>query len=49
MRRRDRLQRRRWIDGAVASLDALPPVVEAARNQPEVLFDSGMRTGHRRT
>ncbi|GAA4141466.1 lactate 2-monooxygenase [Actinomadura keratinilytica] len=35
----------RQIDGAVASLDALPPVVEAVRDQAEVLFDSGVRTG----
>ncbi|GLZ14251.1 oxidoreductase [Actinomadura sp. NBRC 104425] len=35
----------RQVDGAVASLDALPPVVEAVRGQAEVLFDSGVRTG----
>ncbi|MFI0485090.1 lactate 2-monooxygenase [Actinomadura sp. 9N215] len=35
----------RQVDGAVASLDALPGVVEAVRDQAEVLFDSGIRTG----
>lgn len=34
----------RQIDGAVAALDALPRVVEAAGDLP-VLFDSGIRTG----
>jgi lactate 2-monooxygenase len=34
----------RQVDGAVASLDALPDVVEAAGGLP-VLFDSGIRTG----
>lgn len=34
----------RQVDGAVASLDALPGVVEAAGDLP-VLFDSGVRTG----
>jgi lactate 2-monooxygenase len=34
----------RQVDGAVASLDALPGVVEAAGDLP-VLFDSGIRTG----
>jgi lactate 2-monooxygenase len=34
----------RQVDGAVASLDALPGVVEAAGELP-VLFDSGIRTG----
>jgi lactate 2-monooxygenase len=34
----------RQVDGAVASLDALPGVVEAAGGLP-VLFDSGIRTG----
>ncbi|MGI5208046.1 lactate 2-monooxygenase [Spirillospora sp. CA-108201] len=35
----------RQVDGAVASLDALPGVVEAVRDQATVLFDSGIRTG----
>uniref|UniRef100_UPI0035CB1373 alpha-hydroxy-acid oxidizing protein n=1 Tax=uncultured Jatrophihabitans sp. TaxID=1610747 RepID=UPI0035CB1373 len=35
----------RQIDGAIASLDALPGVVEAVGDQVEVLFDSGVRTG----
>ena len=34
----------RQVDGAIASLDALPGVVEAAGDLP-VLFDSGIRTG----
>jgi isopentenyl diphosphate isomerase/L-lactate dehydrogenase-like FMN-dependent dehydrogenase len=34
----------RQVDGAVGSLDALPPVVEAAGHMP-VLFDSGVRSG----
>jgi L-lactate dehydrogenase (cytochrome) len=34
----------RQVDGAVASLDALPGVVEGAGDLP-VLFDSGVRTG----
>jgi lactate 2-monooxygenase len=34
----------RQVDGAVASLDALPGLVEAAGELP-VLFDSGIRTG----
>jgi lactate 2-monooxygenase len=34
----------RQVDGALASLDALPGVVEAAGDLP-VLFDSGVRTG----
>jgi L-lactate dehydrogenase (cytochrome) len=35
----------RQVDGAVASLDALPGVVEAVGGQATVLFDSGVRTG----
>jgi L-lactate dehydrogenase (cytochrome) len=35
----------RQVDGAVASLDALPAIVEAVGEQLEVLFDSGVRTG----
>jgi isopentenyl diphosphate isomerase/L-lactate dehydrogenase-like FMN-dependent dehydrogenase len=35
----------RQVDGAIASLDALPAIVEAAGDRLEVLFDSGVRTG----
>ena len=35
----------RQLDGASASLDALPEVVEAAGDQAEVLLDSGIRRG----
>ncbi|MEU5882159.1 lactate 2-monooxygenase [Spirillospora sp. NPDC047279] len=35
----------RQVDGAIASLDALPGVVEAVGDQITVLFDSGVRTG----
>lgn len=35
----------RQIDGAIASLDALPPIVAAAGDRLTVLFDSGVRTG----
>ncbi|HKY25504.1 MAG TPA: lactate 2-monooxygenase [Gaiella sp.] len=35
----------RQVDGAIASLDALPGVVEAVGGRVEVLFDSGIRTG----
>ncbi|WP_018656962.1 lactate 2-monooxygenase [Actinomadura flavalba] len=35
----------RQVDGAVASLDALPAVADAAGSQLTVLFDSGVRTG----
>jgi isopentenyl diphosphate isomerase/L-lactate dehydrogenase-like FMN-dependent dehydrogenase len=35
----------RQLDGAPASLDALPEVVEAAGDHAEVLFDSGIRRG----
>jgi lactate 2-monooxygenase len=35
----------RQVDGAVASLDALPPVVDAVRGKIPVLFDSGIRRG----
>ena len=35
----------RQVDGALASLDALPPVVEAVGDRTEILFDSGIRTG----
>ena len=32
-------------DGAIASLDALPPIVDAVGDRLAVLFDSGIRTG----
>jgi lactate 2-monooxygenase len=35
----------RQVDGAVASLDALPPVAEAAGDDLTILFDSGIRGG----
>jgi isopentenyl diphosphate isomerase/L-lactate dehydrogenase-like FMN-dependent dehydrogenase len=35
----------RQVDGAVASLDALPGVVEAVGSRAEVLFDGGIRRG----
>ncbi|POM22704.1 Lactate 2-monooxygenase [Actinomadura rubteroloni] len=35
----------RQVDGAVASLDALPVVAEAVGDRLTVLFDSGIRTG----
>ncbi|GAB2860433.1 lactate 2-monooxygenase [Lentzea nigeriaca] len=35
----------RQVDGAVASLDVLPSIVEAVGEQVDVLFDSGVRTG----
>ncbi|SES80208.1 FMN-dependent dehydrogenase, includes L-lactate dehydrogenase and type II isopentenyl diphosphate isomerase [Salinibacillus kushneri] len=35
----------RQLDGAVASLDALPKVVEAVNGKIPVLFDSGIRRG----
>jgi L-lactate dehydrogenase (cytochrome) len=35
----------RQIDGAIASLDALPEVVDAIGDRLEVLFDSGVRPG----
>ena len=35
----------RQVDGAIASLDALPAVVEAVGDRATVLFDSGIRTG----
>jgi lactate 2-monooxygenase len=35
----------RQVDGAIASLDALPAVVEAVGDRVTVLFDSGIRTG----
>ena len=35
----------RQVDGAIAALDALPPVVDAVGGDMPVLFDSGIRTG----
>jgi L-lactate dehydrogenase (cytochrome)/lactate 2-monooxygenase len=35
----------RQVDGAIASLDALPGVVEAVGGRVPVLFDSGVRGG----
>ncbi|MDQ0379672.1 lactate 2-monooxygenase [Amycolatopsis thermophila] len=35
----------RQVDGAIASLEALPPIVGAVGDRVEVLFDSGVRTG----
>jgi L-lactate dehydrogenase (cytochrome) len=35
----------RQVDGAVASLDALPGIVDAVGDRVEVLFDGGVRTG----
>jgi isopentenyl diphosphate isomerase/L-lactate dehydrogenase-like FMN-dependent dehydrogenase len=35
----------RQVDGAIASLDALPAIAEAVGDRVEVLFDSGIRTG----
>ena len=35
----------RQVDGAIASLDALPRIVDAVGDDLEVLFDSGVRTG----
>jgi L-lactate dehydrogenase (cytochrome) len=35
----------RQVDGAIASLDALPGIVDAVGDRIAVLFDSGIRTG----
>jgi isopentenyl diphosphate isomerase/L-lactate dehydrogenase-like FMN-dependent dehydrogenase len=35
----------RQVDGAIASLDALPPVAEAVGDELTVLLDSGVRSG----
>ncbi len=35
----------RQVDGAIASLDALPAIVEAVGGELAILFDSGVRTG----
>ncbi len=35
----------RQVDGAIGALEALTPIVEAAGDEIEVLFDSGVRSG----
>lgn len=35
----------RQVDGAIGSLDALPPIVKAAGDELAILFDSGVRSG----
>jgi lactate 2-monooxygenase len=35
----------RQVDGAIASLDALPPIAEAVGEELAILFDSGVRGG----
>jgi isopentenyl diphosphate isomerase/L-lactate dehydrogenase-like FMN-dependent dehydrogenase len=35
----------RQVDGAIASLEALPPIVDAAGERLAILLDSGVRTG----
>ena len=35
----------RQVDGAIASLDALPAIAKAVGDRVEVLFDGGVRTG----
>jgi isopentenyl diphosphate isomerase/L-lactate dehydrogenase-like FMN-dependent dehydrogenase len=35
----------RQVDGAIGSLDALPPIAEAAGENLTILFDSGIRSG----
>ena len=35
----------RQVDGAIASLDALPPIVDAVQGRVPVLLDSGIRSG----
>jgi isopentenyl diphosphate isomerase/L-lactate dehydrogenase-like FMN-dependent dehydrogenase len=35
----------RQLDGAIASLDALPSIIEKVRGRVPVLFDSGIRSG----
>ena len=35
----------RQVDGAIASLDALPPIAEAVGEELAILFDSGVRSG----
>lgn len=35
----------RQVDGAIASLDALPEIVEAVGDKLTIIYDSGVRTG----
>jgi lactate 2-monooxygenase len=35
----------RQVDGAIAALDALPPIIDSVGGRLAVLFDSGIRTG----
>ena len=35
----------RQVDGAIASIDALPPIVDAAGDRLAILLDSGVRSG----
>jgi lactate 2-monooxygenase len=35
----------RQVDGAIASLDALPPIAEAVGDELTIFFDSGIRSG----
>jgi lactate 2-monooxygenase len=35
----------RQLDGAIATLEALPPIIDAVRGRIPVLLDSGIRTG----
>ena len=35
----------RQVDGAIASLDALPPIADAVGGDLTILFDSGVRSG----
>ena len=35
----------RQVDGAIGSLDALPPIAEAVGDELTILFDSGIRSG----
>ena len=35
----------RQIDGAIASLEALPPIVDAVGDGMAILLDSGIRSG----
>lgn len=35
----------RQVDGAIGSLDALPPIAEAVSGELAILFDSGIRSG----
>jgi len=35
----------RQVDGSIATLDALPPIVDVVRGRVPVLLDSGIRTG----